>query len=87
MDPNANLAEQQEILDRRREYDRAVRKGTALPIDLELMRYYRVGDKNRLQELRDALAQWLARGGFAPDWDKYPNARKYYRSYINRRIS
>lgn len=33
----------------------------------------------RLWELRDALRQWLDRGGFAPDWSKAPHARLYWR--------
>ena len=26
----------------------------------------------------DDLADWLGKGGFSPDWDKYPLARSYY---------
>ena len=64
MDPNANLAEQEAIM--ARSYGANV-YGPILP-----------SLKPRLRELRLALAQWLRRGGFEPDWSKAPNARKYY---------
>lgn len=28
----------------------------------------------RLRELRQALLQWMHRGGFEPDWGAYPEA-------------
>jgi hypothetical protein len=34
--------------------------------------------KYRLTELREALARWLDRGGFPPDWTRCPKAAKYY---------
>ena len=33
----------------------------------------------RLRELREALVDWLDRGGFQPDWRAYPQAAKYWR--------
>jgi hypothetical protein len=27
------------------------------------------------------LRKWLLKGGFAPDWDKFPEATRYYRFY------
>jgi hypothetical protein len=62
MDPNANLAEQEEIITRDRVGLTAV---YAKPIV-------------RLTELRKALREWLHKDGFEPDWSKAPNARKYY---------
>lgn len=32
------------------------------------------GDKARVEELTEALAQWLHKGGFEPEWDQYPDA-------------
>lgn len=32
----------------------------------------------RLYELRRALTDWRAAGGFDPDWSKAPHARTYY---------
>jgi len=31
-------------------------------------------DSARLRELRQALLEWLQRGGFEPDWDANPEA-------------
>lgn len=43
-------------------------------------------DLNRRRELREALDEWLARGGFAPDWTAYPTASKLFRKWqANRR--
>lgn len=38
-------------------------------------------DKQRRSELRRALSLWLARGGFAPDWSKHPQAAKEFRAW------
>lgn len=35
-------------------------------------------DRARLRELREALAVWLQRGGFEPDWSACPRAASYY---------
>ena len=51
MDPNANLKEQNDLLDSVDEFD-----------------------QERIADLREALYDWLARGGFQPDWDKYTQA-------------
>lgn len=58
MDPNANLAEQNSLLD------------TTIPRELR-----------RRAELRRALQEWIAGGGFEPDWKKYPAATKAYRAW------
>lgn len=58
MDPNANLAEQERLLDSQERHDR-----------------------RRLSELRHALEDWLAGGGFAPDWNKYPDASKAFKKW------
>ena len=57
MDPNANLAEQQTILD----------NDTI--------------DRARLRELREALADWLANGGFEPNWTAYSASSAYHLWY------
>lgn len=62
MDPNANLREQEELIVTRQRPD-----GT-------LHNY----DRYELHDLREALTEWIARGGFEPDWSAAPNARKYY---------
>ncbi len=66
MDPNANLAEQEEILRRRLHVGRTKPAG-----------HY----KRRLAELREALWAWLHRHGFEPRWSECPNAAKHYRAY------
>jgi hypothetical protein len=38
----------------------------------------RMHDRDRLAELRIALAEWLRAGGFAPDWSKAPKAAHYF---------
>ena len=35
-------------------------------------------DEDRLSELSDALSAWLGKGGFAPDWESYPTASRWY---------
>lgn len=37
-----------------------------------------------LRELRNALADWLASGGFAPDWTAYPQAAKRFKTWLMR---
>ena len=39
-------------------------------------------DKQRRAELRRALQEWLARGGYAPTWADYPDATKAYRAWV-----
>jgi len=36
-------------------------------------------DAGRLAELRAALAGWLHRGGFQPDWSACPTAARHWR--------
>lgn len=75
MDPDANLAEQEQILTRRRQYAQA---GGPPSADERQ-------DAARLRELRAALRAWLDAGGFAPDWTKAPLATKYYEQFLTRR--
>jgi hypothetical protein len=69
MDPNANLMEQERLIIERREANRTQDSGE---------RPYNTRRRSRLRDLRYALAEWLYRKGFEPDWSKAPNARKYY---------
>ncbi len=62
MDPNANLAEQERII------NNAKANGVVSV----------VSRNPRLRELRLALAEWMNRGGFEPDWTAAPNAAQYY---------
>lgn len=68
MDPDANLREQEELLKEMAEYE--ADNTTHHPayrnagVDLVIVRL----------DLKD----WLAKGGFEPDWSLAPNARKYY---------
>jgi hypothetical protein len=64
MDPNANLQEQEGLLNFRANLPR----GVLWTSDLT----------TRLAELRMALLFWLAGGGFEPDWGKAPRARVYF---------
>lgn len=41
-------------------------------------------DPARLRELRQALLQWLNRGGFAPNWKAYPAAARDFRAWRRR---
>lgn len=50
----------------------------------ELIGKKKYADKARLQELREALAEWLNRGGFAPDWSAYPRTAKWYSRWQER---
>lgn len=36
-------------------------------------------DLDTIEENAVALRDWLGGGGFQPDWEKYPNATKWYR--------
>lgn len=63
MDPNANLQEQERILNGRKREPREPFSDIDAP---------------RLRELREALNTWLVNGGFEPDWTKAPNASRYY---------
>ena len=38
--------------------------------------------RRRRAELRRALQDWLARGGFAPAWQQFPTATKAYRQWV-----
>lgn len=63
MDPDANLAEQDQILaDGRHE-------------------------RGRLAELREALREWLQRGGFEPQWHRAPRAAAFYGRGIGHAVS
>lgn len=62
MDPDANLREQEQIINRR-----GATRGSV---------YY--SDVARLDELRRALGEWLARGGFDPNWTYGPTASIYF---------
>lgn len=65
MDPNANLAEQEEILHYQKQS----------LIQTSAQRRHR---NTRLSDLRQALYDWIRDGGFEPDWSLAPTARKYY---------
>lgn len=65
MDPDANLAEQDAIL------AGAVRTAPQSPIT--------DAARDRLRELRHDLRRWIMRGGFEPDWTRYPLAARQYR--------
>jgi len=78
MDPHANLAEQERILTMRaglRRYHGACGRcghyGTSC-------RCHEAYQKGRLRHLREALREWMAGGGFAPDWTLAPRASRYY---------
>jgi hypothetical protein len=61
MDPNANAAEQETIM------NTPYRQRTPV-------------QHARLRELRRALDDWRAAGGYEPDWIQYPHlARRYMR--------
>lgn len=69
MDPNANLREQAELL--------AILAKGAQRVFVETGEDARA-IRRRLADLRALLAEWLQRGGFAPDWTRYPAASRYY---------
>lgn len=47
--------------------------------------YHDTESWHRLDELRHALYDWLKRGGFAPEWDRYPAVRSGFRQWMRRR--
>jgi hypothetical protein len=63
MDPNANLERQERIL---LEIANTPGADQHEPLQEELI------------ELRAALTQWLAQGGFPPRWERWPVAAEYY---------
>ena len=84
MDPNANLQEQESILERMaivRQIRSGKIVGTRIPDygwETDDGAIYTVGDRARLLELRAALIGWLQCGGFAPDWNACPRATKNF---------
>lgn len=42
-------------------------------------------DRARRRELREALDEWLSRGGFAPTWTAYPAATTAFRTWCRNR--
>ena len=42
-------------------------------------------ERARLKKLRIALREWLDNGGFAPIWDNYPKAHRYFDAFLVRR--
>jgi hypothetical protein len=68
MDPNANLAAQEELLQEMHEYEE---NG-----DVHHPAYFNA--QADLVITRIDLEDWFKKGGFEPDWTKAPNARKYY---------
>jgi hypothetical protein len=65
MDPNANLAEQEALY-------HTVKDTLSLTIEQRRTR------NARLRELRAALNEWIAGGGFEPDWSKAPKAARWF---------
>lgn len=65
MDPNANLRQQEYLIDVK------INSGTH-GVDRKRARA-------ELNELRGALKGWLQGGGFEPAWSEAPLARKYFR--------
>lgn len=42
--------------------------------------FLRAGETGEeVDEWCESLMEWLARGGFEPDWEKYPLGASYYR--------
>jgi hypothetical protein len=41
-------------------------------------------DRARLTELRRALREWIARGGFAPNWPAYPAGAASFKHWQTR---
>lgn len=68
MDPNANLAEQDELIREMGEYEQ----------DGVTWHPAYLNAKADLRERRAYLSDWLARGGFEPDWLACPKAAAYY---------
>jgi hypothetical protein len=65
MDPNANLQEQERIIAANAIIDARGRRDIAV--------------SERLRHLRISLTQWIAGGGFHPDWTACPLAARYFR--------
>lgn len=42
--------------------------------------------KRRMRELRQALLEWMQRGGFEPDWAAYPEATQAFNRWRIRTI-
>jgi hypothetical protein len=81
MDPNANLAEQREIVQALTEAIDAVPDDHS-PIDGdtpqgERVRELLVNDLSRLLDLHQALDEWLVKGGFLPDRWKRPDPKPH----------
>lgn len=38
-------------------------------------------EAREIDHLVEALADWIQRGGFEPDWDECPDGRDLFRSY------
>lgn len=66
MDPNANLAEQEELLQEIAEYGANTHHPGC------------VNATDDLLVLRLQLGEWIDTGGFSPDWSKAPNAARWY---------
>lgn len=45
---------------------------TAEGVDLDIF---------RIRDLRHALDEWLAKGGFQPEWERYPVAARDFRAW------
>lgn len=74
MDPNANLQEQSELIAECSEYERDSTMG-----------HPAYGEaRTQLTERREDLYQWLARGGYAPDWSRHPEAAGAYKQWVRR---
>lgn len=74
MDPNANLAEQSDLITECTEYERD--DALAHPAYTEA--------RLQLAEYREALYQWLRSGGFAPEWTRQPKAATAYKQWVRR---
>jgi hypothetical protein len=70
MDPNANLAQQESILE------------SLYALDAKEPDAYTNYERNSLLDelvsFRQDLDDWLRSGGFEPDWSKAPKARVYF---------
>ncbi|MCA1841069.1 MAG: hypothetical protein LC723_12225 [Actinobacteria bacterium] len=68
MDPNANLKEQEELLQEMSEYEADGAENHPA--------YKNAADD--LGRYRAQLRRWLSNGGVEPDWSTCPNAAKHY---------
>lgn len=66
MDPNANLAEQADLIREINQYA-GNRQHPAC-----------INAQHDLAELRQALYDWIRDGGFEPDWAQHPIASAHY---------